>query len=233
MEFKSSSNEVHKTSLSKLFTTVIDISLIFGAFGLSALFIINSLNQKDAAFTLVYIVTFIFIVIHYVIRSRFPNRFVRVAKESEEIDPFRSRLGNIIITLSFCIASAATISALLFPSRFGFFYDKITPIIEENMVFVFSYFFVLLFLLLGTPLILNRLFPYKNGSKDKVKPFWIVGTIFVLIFVFLKEANPTLIESLIENQFVEEAVVWILGIPVTFWLKYIFLGNIEGLKEIR
>jgi len=210
------------------------MALIFGAYFLTLAFAFNSLGlifEGDLGVILIYLGAFSLLITHYFIRLRYPERFISHSDHPVSLeDRVEGSIFGFLTVLACAIATSASIATLIFPAKFGFFSQKIIPAVEDIVVMAFSR-FGMFFLFVGViPILLTKLLVKEENKSLLLALFILIGVLLAVGLVGVGKANPDLLTQFTQNQTLRDLILWILGIPAFFWLKYLLFGGIEWLK---
>lgn len=234
----------NKIALAKIFLPIIDITLIFWAFMVSYFFFISSIFEffKGNIFViLVYLLALIFLIIHFLIRQKYPAKFIR-RKRLPLSEKFDNMVTDILIKSSTALASSVAIFIFIYPQKLAFFINEWQVLAEKAALTLFISIACLIIISAGIPLVIVSLAQrFLTGTEIKKRIKLLAFSLYLLILVFISVHSlimdlmnkPTIIELLVNKILQEDVTVnfirFLLGIPLIFWLESLLFG-IDWLK---
>jgi hypothetical protein len=230
----------------KISSVIIDTTLIFWASLVSMFFFMSSffelLSGHHSPIS-VYLLALIFLIIHFSIRQKFPARFIRKSKHWLTNPERMNEIYTDVILRTFAaVASSVAIFAFLWPEKILFFINDWQSLVEEVAFSFFISFALIIFFVIIIPAaiasLISKALPGFSSKERREYLTLVLYLVFALLFLAHSTVKdlidqPTILELLTSRALQEKAAVdlikYLLGIPLFFWLEYLFLG-IDWLK---
>jgi hypothetical protein len=176
----------------------------------------------------VYFIALGLFVIHLVIRSIYPAKFP--SKSSLKNSPERAKeiFVDIIIKFCFALSSSVTVFAIFRPDQVGFFL-QLQGFIRETVFGFFVHIVVMTVLFLLVPL--GFIWLRKTSpplARKLLLPVTYLNIFFIILItvdlIFDASLINRLTRYLLEKENFIIFVKFVLGAPLIFWLRSLFLG---------
>lgn len=228
--------------LNKIYSAMVEGGLIIWASVISTFFFISSiigiLDGGKTTFP-VYVLALLLLLLHFLIRQKFPQRFT--TKSKDFLAPFEKLdelFTDLVSRSSVALASSVAIFSFLWEEKIAFFINDWKALAEKVAFSLFVSSALILIFIVILPLtiafLVDKLIS-KTYNKMRIKKlaFAIILLFVLLLFIYseIQELSdkPTLFELIIERLTQEKIIIsltrFLMGIPLIFWLEYLFLGN--------
>lgn len=224
-----------------LLSELIEMAMLFLGVINAILFTVSSIFEiflkKNLYVMSIYILTFFLFAGHLIIRHRYPKKFVKTYRKwKPEVERFNSLISDYFIKASITLASSVSIMLIIFPTKYPF-YTKSFQNLSLEMSLGYFVTTLIMFGVVGLPFIFKKILRLVLGEKADLKKiinkFLIFELLIILILTFVfvvqdlfynKTYLGVFLEQILTNDKVKSLYAYLLGVPLFFWLRYLYIG---------